>query len=647
MRRRRLLAAAAIAVAVAVVAVTWRRLFYGIDLQDEAFAVVTPWRWALGYRPFVDEMDLTMMGAALTYPFVKAFALITGNDSGGLVLFMRHLYLLFMVGVAAAVFLLLRRLVRWELALLVAAVNVGFVFWGIPDLTHNTVAAGLLTVGFTLGARLLVGGRDRRCALAAGLCHGLAVVAYPTLLFVMPFFAVFLAFALGRQATAVVALRDWRHAADPEPAGEPTGAAAWLAVSAYTVAAALPVALVGLGSLLFGLHNIVRSWGFTMSGAHELDQLGGAGKAVSVTWRLLAFIWTQPWFLLAAVAIYGVYRLRPRLGRALLVLLPPALLLAGDRPRLEAAGFVLIYGLLTPYLYLFVPRARRWAGARLLIWVWPSALVAGAMTAYTSADGFAHAPAGLYPAVMVSGLFLAWALEGAGTRQSAGVREGAGTREGAGALASAAPASTAAPAPASAAAPVPAPASAATPGWATWLAAAVLMGVLAVTLVLQLQYYAGDASRGELTTTMSSGPWEGIRTTKANAASLDVFAADLAAQRRAGDHLLIYPGVAGLYLYWDGPIAANSVRAGEPEPASGSTALPRDTVLYLRRRHVVPDFIVWTDRRQAARAVRREGETVDCGGLRYDLVRSRPRYVILRRPGGESTRAILDTLPRY
>ena len=54
--------------------------------------------------------------ASSMYPFVKLFAVLRDYDVTGHVLYMRHLYLLMMIGVAVAVFLLLRRLVRWELA---------------------------------------------------------------------------------------------------------------------------------------------------------------------------------------------------------------------------------------------------------------------------------------------------------------------------------------------------------------------------------------------------------------------------------------------------------------------------------------------------------------------------------------------------
>src|SRR5450759_1786419 len=54
------------------------------------------------------------------------------------------------------------------------------------------------------------------------------------------------------------------------------------------------------------------------------------------------------------------------------------------------------------------------AGAKLLIWIWAPAMIAGAMTAYTSAAGYVNSAVGLAPALIASGLFLAWALEAVG-----------------------------------------------------------------------------------------------------------------------------------------------------------------------------------------------------------------------------------------
>ena len=81
-----------------------------MDLRDESFYVLVPWRWALGDKPFVQEQNLAQIPGFVMYPFVKLFAVLRDYDVTGYVLYMRHLYLLMMIGVAVAVFLLLRRL---------------------------------------------------------------------------------------------------------------------------------------------------------------------------------------------------------------------------------------------------------------------------------------------------------------------------------------------------------------------------------------------------------------------------------------------------------------------------------------------------------------------------------------------------------
>ena len=48
---------AAVAAFAAAVGFTWRRLFLGMDLQDESYYVLVPWRWAVGDGPFVNEQN--------------------------------------------------------------------------------------------------------------------------------------------------------------------------------------------------------------------------------------------------------------------------------------------------------------------------------------------------------------------------------------------------------------------------------------------------------------------------------------------------------------------------------------------------------------------------------------------------------------
>jgi hypothetical protein len=466
----------------------WYRLFQGLDLEDESGSLVVTWRWALGDRPFVDEENLAQIPGLLLYPFVKLFAVLRDNDVAGLVLYGRHLYLFMTLGVAVAAFVVLRRLVRWELSLPIAAVCVAFLSRDTPQLSSTTMGAALLTLGSVLGLRAVIDPPARGWALASGAALGLAIVAYPTLLFVAPFYAVFLAFAFGRRVVAMVSQGAFAH--PPDPLGPPTGHTAWLVLSAWALGGALTLLPVSLVILSFGPDNLVRAWRHTLAIGRDLGQLGGATKAYEVASGLWSFVWSAPYLVLIAIVIYALYRQWPTLGRTLLAGLPPALWLAGQRPGLGTAGFVLMYAALAPYLYLFVPRERRPDGARALVWIWVPALFAGAIAAYTSSLGYIHAAMGVFPGVLVSGLFLAWAL--------ASVRR--------------------------------------VPTRTPWLALVVLVVVLGVAVSFQFRQQAHLAPQA--TTRFTEGPWWGISVPTTEHGFVTRLAADLAEQEQSGDRLL-------------------------------------------------------------------------------------------------------------
>lgn len=583
--------AVALAAVAAAVALTWRRLFIGMDLRDESFYVLVPWRWALGDKPFVQEENLAMVSGFVMYPFVKLFALVRDYDVTGYVLYMRHLYLLMMLAAAVAVFLLLRRLVRWELAALASAVFVTHIPWATPQLSYNTIATAFLTIAAALGAWVVVFEKGRRYALVSGAALGVAVAAYPPLLFVVPFHAVFLAFALGQRA--VTLLTDGTLLPPPGPEGPPTGPATWRALSAWVLGGAVILLPLALVMFSFGPQNVLRSWDYTMAGARVIHQLGGASKALSVASGSWGFVTSQPYLIVAALVVYLVYRRRPRLGRALLAAVPLALWVAGQRPLLQASGFVQVYAFLTPYLYLFIPRERRETGARLLVWIWAPAIVAGAMTAYTSAAGYVSSAVGFAPAIIVGGLFLAWSLE------------------------------------------------AVTKDRIPWLALATLAAVAAVTVSFNFQYQSRDVPYSQLTSRFDSGPWWGIKVTPGRRRQMDAFGADLRTATTPADKLLVYFEGSGYYLYWNGAIASNTYWTG---PDLKTKDLSQATIDYYRRHRLVPTVVA---RVLAPTTALSEEELAGAGAwLGYAVVAARPAYVISRMPPDENAGDVLDRLPR-
>lgn len=576
---------------VAALGLSWWRLLRGADLLDEAFSILVPWRWALGDRPFVDEQNLTQSAGLLAYPFVKLFALVRGGDVTGLVLFDRHLYLALAVVVAACVFQLARRSLPASLASLVGAPFVTIVLFETPQLTSNTLGALLLTAGAALGAVTVLGGQ-RRYALAAGVAFGLACIAYPTVALMAPFVAILLAFSVGQRAVEMVAQGSFLGL--PARESEPTGVRAWRALSAWTLGGAfvvVPAAVLVL--VVAGEANLRRCWDYTIDLARQLDQLGGTSKAVEVAGAFVD-LFLEQWYIVAvAVLSLLLFRARPGVGRWLLLLAPPALWLTATTSSLHAAGAVIVYALAAPYLYLFIPPERRESGARLLFWVWAPALLVGAMTAYTSADGFVHSAVGLLPGVVSSGLFLAWGLEP--------LRRGLRAR---------------------------------------WPAVVGLAAVVLVTLAFQVQFQFGEAGWRDLSARMASGPWQGIAVTPAQRVRLDRFAADLAGEARPDDQLLIYPQGAAYYLYWPGAIAANTYQMYVED---AQAPLPKATVSYYRRHREAPSLVVHlTQTAGKAEADLR----AECGGLEYPPVLVAPWYAIQRKPPSETTSDVLGRLPR-
>jgi hypothetical protein len=281
-------------------------------------------------------------------------------------------------------------------------------------------------------------------------------------------------------------------------------------------------------------------------------------------------------------------------GRWLLLLAPPALWLTATTGGLRVAGAVIVLALAAPYLYVFVPRERREDGARLLIWIWAPALLLGAMTAYTSADGLERAAVGLFPGVVLSGLFLAWGLQPLRLR----------------------------------------------PEGAPWPAALGLAILVLATLAMQVQFQHDGVSPGGLSRRMPDGPWRGIAVTEDQRLHLASSARDLARHSAREDLLLAYPEAAAVYLSWPGGIAANTYQLYVARPED---PLPKATVSYYRRHGKVPTLVLRlmpTEGMGTAELTRR------LGGFAYPPEVVRPGYVMSRKPSGEALEEVLSRLPR-
>lgn len=371
---------------IAVVGITYWRIWHGVDLTDESFYVVLPWRFAHGASPFVDETTVAQQAGLLVTPFVWIWRELVGVD--GVVPYVRHLQFLFSLLVAAAVFVGLRSVLRSASAALLAAVAaVAFVPFDIHSLSYNTLGSGLFTAGCLLAFRSLAPHSGNGLRAVAGLCHGLAVFAYPSLAV-----AVATAFA-GR---LVLEPRRWRHE-----------------ILVFGLSA-LGVFGVAMGTVVgsAGVHAVAD--GYRRS-AKYLGHSQSPGKLVDVVqhqWATLHY-----WYLLLPVLglLLVAWRFRRPLAVPLLLVLPVLCLPVAAGRGLDSytasLGFVAHYGMLALPLLPLVwqrPDARRLFAA-----VWVPALVAGVATAMSSNNGGVNFGVGFLPAIFVTTAFLVWALEDA------------------------------------------------------------------------------------------------------------------------------------------------------------------------------------------------------------------------------------------
>jgi hypothetical protein len=164
--------------AVTVVAL-WHRFGYACDLTDETFSIALPYRFALGDKPFVDEVSSAQTAGILVVPFVWLYVKLTGGTAG-IVLFCRALHLAIKGVAALSVHAAAKRWVSPPSAIACAVVPFAFVPHSIPNVGYNVLGSTLLVVGaFTSAAAISKPSPPARQLVLAGIAYGLATFAYP------------------------------------------------------------------------------------------------------------------------------------------------------------------------------------------------------------------------------------------------------------------------------------------------------------------------------------------------------------------------------------------------------------------------------------------------------------------------------------
>lgn len=360
-------------------AITYQRLYFSVDFSDESFYVALSYRFALGDSFFIDELNPAQSFSILTFPFVKLYLWLMGS-ADSIVLFMRHLYFVFALLVAGSIFLVLRNIFKWQTALIISSATALFFPFNIPNLSYNTLGGGLFTAGCFFGLWLIWNRKNPYYLFISGLLHGLAIISYPTLLIPSALFILILLFLSPVKKM-------------PAFLGFCTGGA--------------------LVALLLLLPLFIRAGTANLKAVFDHAVLireanRGAGATYQISKVVSNLYHHYPNKVLSLSVLTGMFigfKIKPVFFKYILLLIP---LLPVSLSGLDWVGNSLVYishyGLLA-FCFIFLLKDNKFA-KQLFYYVWIPSFIAGMTVAWTSGNGFIMAGIGLFPASIITTVFL-------------------------------------------------------------------------------------------------------------------------------------------------------------------------------------------------------------------------------------------------
>lgn len=260
-------AAAALVIGM-VAAFTVVRLFYGVELTDEAYTVAETYIVSKGALPFVNNWSQMPGYTLLLAPFVKVFTMITGGTDG-IVLFFRFLAFFINVVTAFTVSFLLRKHIRNVMVLamcsmiyITASGREGVVAFRGDNLSINLLAVGVLPLVISF---LDETGRWK-LMFASGILTALAVLCYPTLAIEYFYFVAAIGFLCHRNKMGYKSLRYFLGGS----------------VLAAAVVAGYLAANSGISDIFFGIQYLLKDVAYFQLENGGLAKLPGYGKGMMI-----------------------------------------------------------------------------------------------------------------------------------------------------------------------------------------------------------------------------------------------------------------------------------------------------------------------------------------------------------------------------
>ncbi|MCS5637582.1 MAG: hypothetical protein NZ990_13755 [Myxococcota bacterium] len=375
-----------IAVFVATAVAVYARLFYAVDLTDDAFYTALPYSFALGHRPLADELAAHQFAGILLLPLFKAYLGLVGSHTG-IVLFARHLYF----GASLAAALVARHTLSATFGSragsFAGALALAYIPFLLPALSYNAIACLAMLAGTMLLAAACMPGKGPSWLVGGTACVATASFAYPPVIIAA-------AMALGLTLAAF-----WRVR---EPAAHKRALVATLGTGALAASA-------GLATIFhFGTLDDLRR----LSDANEAlaYQGGGFEKGMLIlqeAWLQLPYLLALALTLLGVLACIGRFR-NAWLAAGVAALMGPALLMVAAvykpwREPFTTAPFVLIeLGLLAPVALRLLRRKMAPHAFAGLTMVAASSFLCALVILWATANGLRNAALGLLPASLVT-----------------------------------------------------------------------------------------------------------------------------------------------------------------------------------------------------------------------------------------------------
>jgi len=364
------------------------RVFLGVDFTDEAYYCVMAYRFVLGDQPFVDQIGFHQIASLLVTPFVGLFYWVTGGMDG-VILFLRILFFSFCLCVTAVVYQVLRNSIGKNLAITTALLCVAYYQ---VTFSYNSQGCLFLLLGLMLIFHAIATDdlrRNCRIMMLAGLANGLAVMSYPTM--VLP--------VLVSVGIALV----------------------YVAKSRFHVLAAFAlglfismIPLLVLGTCV-GWMQVFSCFLVSAKGVAECGQGGGISKVAGILMGLWRICLPDNLIVVGAIIIASLSIVRGQSPLRLALVGIVFLSLVGLQrdelgPVMSPSKYLIRLCAWSPFLYIFIQKEQ--LRLRRLFWCvgFPS-LVAGFVTAWTSANGAINASVGLLPVAIVTIIMLASIIE--------------------------------------------------------------------------------------------------------------------------------------------------------------------------------------------------------------------------------------------